>query len=110
MDQRAKEIDDFLDEYDLKILKETWIDGEPNSLTLKQATGIWQIKRSGTFRSLTNLVLGFSCQMTGTYLSRDAARRILGLTQDELFAMEFTRENPLHVEHAHSFGTFFWWE
>lgn len=102
-------LNDFFEKYDLKNIRETWVDGDPNSLTSIQAEGIRLYKRQTTFRQLARDLLGQEFQMLGTWLSRDAARKLLGKSLEELFEMEYDENDPIHREHSHVIGSFFWW-
>lgn len=86
------------------------IDGEPDSLSMEEAKAIMDFKKRSTFRSLSLAFLGFESQIDGRDLSRDAARRIMGISLQELFSLEWGVDPAFDEKHSHVMGGFFWWE
>jgi hypothetical protein len=93
----------------LNMLK-NYIYDEPESLSMEDAKAIMDFKMRSTFRSLSLAFLGVENQMDGRDLARDAARRILGISLQELFALEWGADPAFDERHSHVMGGFFWWE
>lgn len=88
----------------------SWEPDIPSSLTMEQANAIMLLKKQCTWRRLAIEFLGEEDQISGSWLARDAACRLTGLTLYDLYNLEFDLNTEFSQAHKSGFGDFFWWE
>ncbi len=85
--------------------------GNPQSLTLEEAKEVWEYKRHSSWRALSFRFLGRDDQMDGRDLARDAACRLLNMSLEQLYSIEWGKDPVFDKLHASYVGdNVYWWE